>query len=186
MSVSRNVHPWLKVFLAYLETECGLSANTVEAYRRDISRFLAFVDGRGPEAVTTDDVEAFLRAEKRRGLEVTSISRALVAVRMFYRHLAGERLVDEAVGSTIETPKAWKRLPEFLTVEEVTKLMAAPRGRKPLAARDRAMLEVFYAAGARVAEVARVKVTDLKLDLGLVLLYGKGSRERVVPLGPSR
>ena len=183
MSALANAHPWLKSYLAYLVTECGLAKNTVAAYSRDISRFLAFLDGRGPESVTTRDLEAFLRAEKKRGLEVSSIARALVAVKMFYRYLAGEGMVTAAVGATLDTPKMWKRLPEFLTVKEVNDLLAAPKGQGPLAVRDRAMLELFYAAGARVAELAHVHVSDIKMDLGLVLLYGKGSKERVVPLG---
>jgi integrase/recombinase XerD len=183
MSPSANAHPWLRAFLAYLVTECGLAKNTVAAYSRDISRFLAFLGGRGPESVTVRDIESFLRAEKKRGLEVSSIARALVSVRMFYRYLAGEGLAADAVTATLETPRIWKRLPEFLTVEEVNKLLAAPKGQDRLAVRDRAMLELFYAAGARVAELAHVSVTDVKMDLGLVLLYGKGSKERVVPLG---
>lgn len=178
-------HPLLRGFLAYLRTECGLSKNTLEAYRRDVAHFIEFLGGSDPVAARTEDVEDFLSAEKRRGLEVTSIARALVAVRMFYRFLASEGIVGEAVTATLETPKTWKRLPNFLTVPEVEKLLRAPRGEEPLAIRDRAMLETFYAAGARVAEVAGVRIQDLKLDLGLILLFGKGAKERVVPLGRS-
>jgi len=178
-------HPLLKGFLAYLRTECGVSENTLEAYRRDVGRFIGFLGEADPAGVRTEDVEDFLSAEKRRGLEVTSIARALVAVRMFYRFLASEGIVGEAVTATLETPKIWKRLPDFLTVAEADKLLRAPKGQTPLAIRDRAMLETFYAAGARVAEVAGVRIQDLKLDLGLVLLFGKGAKERVVPLGRS-
>lgn len=168
--------------MAYLKVECGLSPNTLAAYRRDVSRFLDFANAE-VSAVTTEDVERFLRREKQRGLEVTSIARALVAVRMFYRFLAAEGLVGDSVTATLEMPKVWRRLPDFLTVPEVEKLLGAPKGSKPLAARDRAILEMFYASGARVAEVARVRIGDLKLQLGLVLLFGKGQKERVVPLG---
>jgi len=178
-------HPLLKGFLDYLRTECGLAENTLEAYRRDVARFIGFLGESDPAAARTEDVEDFLSAEKRRGLEVTSIARALVAVRMFYRFLAAEGIAAEAVTATLESPKVWKRLPDFLTAAEVDKLLSAPKGDEPLAIRDRAMLETFYAAGARVAEVARVRLQDLKLDLGLVLLFGKGSKERVVPLGRS-
>jgi integrase/recombinase XerD len=151
--------------------------------RNDIARFLEFLSGGDPASVKTSDVERFLHAEKKRGLEVTSVARALVAVKMFYRFLAAEGLASDAAVTTIETPKVWKRLPEFLTVQEVTKLLECPKGRAPLAVRDRAILEMFYAAGARVSETARVRVEDLKLDLGLVLLFGKGQKERIVPLG---
>jgi len=176
-------HPLLKSFLAYLQTECGLSDNTLSAYRRDITRFVTFLGEKDPSRAETEDIEAFLGSEKRRGLEVTSIARGLVAVRMFYKFLAAEGLAKETAASTLDTPKVWRRLPDFLTVAEVEKLLKAPKGSKPLPVRDRAILETFYAAGARVAEVARIRLTDLKLDLGMVLLFGKGSKERVVPLG---
>jgi integrase/recombinase XerD len=183
MSRQQNAHPWLKAFLAYLQTECGLAKNTLAAYGRDITRFLDHLDGRSAASVDSDLIEGLLRAEKRRGLEVTSIARALVAVRMFYKYLASEGMVSDAATARLEGPKVWKRLPDFLTVKEVTALLTAPKGKDPLATRDRAMLELFYAAGARVSEVAKVRVTDVKRDLALVLLYGKGSKERVVPLG---
>ncbi len=178
-------HPLLKNFLEYLAAECGVSANTIAAYRRDVGRFIDFLGSADARSARAEDVEEFLTAEKRRGLEVSSIARALVAVRMFYRFLASEGLVGEAVTATLETPKVWKRLPDCLEPGEVDKLLAAPKGPGPLVLRDRAMLETFYASGARVAEVAGVRVSDLKLDLSLVLLFGKGSRERVVPLGRS-
>jgi integrase/recombinase XerD len=176
-------NPSLRAFLAYLKTECGLSGNTVSSYRRDVSRFLDFLGASDPARVDTARIEKFLHAEKKRGLEVSSIARALVSVRMFYRFLASEGMASDAAVSTIETPKIWRRLPDFLTVQEVSKLLATPKGRAPLAVRDRAILETFYAAGARVAEVAHVRTGDVKLDLGLVLLFGKGEKERVVPLG---
>jgi len=177
------LNPSLRAFLTYLTTECGLSANTVNSYRRDVSRFLRFIEPSDPCEIDTERVERFLQLEKKRGLEVSSVARALVAVRMFYRFLAGEGLASAAAVATIEAPKIWKKLPDFLTVQEVARLLDEPKGRSVYAVRDRAILEAFYAAGARVAEVARLKVQDLKLDLGLVLLFGKGSKERVVPLG---
>jgi len=177
------LNPSLRAFLTYLTTECGLSANTVNSYRRDVSRFLRFIEPSDPCEIDTERVERFLQLEKKRGLEVSSVARALVAVRMFYRFLAGEGLASDAAVATIEAPKIWKKLPDFLTVQEVARLLDEPKGRSVYAVRDRAILEAFYAAGARVAEVARLKVQDLKLDLGLVLLFGKGSKERVVPLG---
>ncbi|MHC4713180.1 MAG: site-specific integrase, partial [Planctomycetota bacterium] len=183
MKQKSTEHPLLKGFLAYLRTECGLSTNTLSSYRRDVGRFLESLKGREPASAQAEDIEGFLAAEKRRGLEVSSIARALVAVRMFYRFLASEGLAPDNVTATLETPKVWKRLPDLLSVAEVTKLLRAPKGRSPLAIRDRAMLETFYAAGARVAEVAHVRRSDLKLELGLVLLFGKGEKERVVPLG---
>ena len=183
MSERPQPSPLLRAFLAFLRTECGLSDNTLSAYRRDVSRFLEFAAGADPAKVRPSDVEKFLHAEKRRGLEVSSIARALVAVKMFYRYLASEGLASDAAVATIETPKIWRRLPDFLSVQEVKKLLECPKGRSPLAIRDRAILEVFYAAGARVSETAQVRIEDVKLDLGLVLLFGKGQMERVVPLG---
>jgi integrase/recombinase XerD len=182
MTPKSTQHPLLRAFLAYLRTECGLSDNTVSAYRRDVSRYLAFLGDADLTAVSSDDVEEYLSREKRRGLAPRSVARELVAVRMFYRFLAAEGLSEDRAAN-LDSPKIWKRLPDFLTVDEVEKLIRAPRGRKPIAIRDRAILETFYAAGARVAEVARARTSDLKLDLGLMLLFGKGSKERVVPLG---
>ncbi len=183
MNTTQQPSLQLRGFLAYLQTECGLSVNTLAGYRRDVTRFLDSIGGRDPSQAKTEDVEHFLQGEKARGLEVSSIARALVAVRMFYRFLASEGLGSDAAVALIETPRIWKRLPNFLTVQEVTKLLATPKGRTPLAIRDRALLEAFYAAGARVAEVAALKINDVKLDLGLVILFGKGEKERVVPLG---
>jgi len=182
MNQTQSLPPSLRAFLAYLTTECGLAANTIAAYRHDILKWLEFIGG-DPSKAGSEDVEAFLKHEKKRGLEVTSISRELVAVKMFYRFLASEGMASDAATAAVQAPKAWRRLPGFLTVAEVNKLLSAPAGDDPLAVRDRAMLETFYAAGARVAEVAAVKIDDVKLDLGMVLLFGKGSKERVVPLG---
>lgn len=183
MTEPQNAHPWLEGFLAYLRAECGLAGNTLSAYRRDVSKFLAFLGQSPPDEVDAARVEKFLLEEKHRGLKPSSIARALASIRMFYRFLASEGLASDAFTAQLESPRVWKRLPNFLTVAEVTKLLKSPKGRAPLVVRDRAMLEMFYAAGARVAEVARVKTSDVKLDLGLVLLFGKGSKERVVPLG---
>ena len=182
MTQTQPQHPWLRAFLLYLKTECGLSDNSTAAYRRDISRYLEFLGNDDPASADSQRIEKFLHAEKKRGLEASSIARALVSVRMFYRFLAAEGLAPDAA-ATIESPKIWRHLPDFLTVQEVSKLLAAPKGRAPLAVRDRAILETFYAAGARVSELAAIRVEDVKFDLGLVLLFGKGSKERVVPLG---
>ena len=183
MKNEKKPHPLLESYLAYLATECGLADNTLAAYRRDLARFLSFLGERDPLKVSPSDIEDFLSSEKARGLRVTSIARALVSVRMFYRFLVSEGLAGVEATATLEGPKTWRRLPNFLTVAEVEKLLKAPKGRKPLPVRDRAILETFYAAGARVAEVASITLSNLKLDLGLVILFGKGSKERVVPLG---
>lgn len=183
MKNKNTPYPPLKGYLAYLATECGLSDNTLAAYRHDLSRFLSFLGERDPLDVSPTQIEDFLSSEKARGLRVTSIARALVSVRMFYRFLVSEGLAGVEATATLESPRTWRRLPNFLTVAEVKMLLKAPKGRKPLALRDRAILETFYAAGARVAEVAAITLSNLKLDLALVILFGKGSKERVVPLG---
>jgi integrase/recombinase XerD len=186
----------IETFLDYLTVECGLSVNTLEAYERDLERFSAFVraDSSGPSrasgssddwnAVRAEQVVDFMVAEKSRGQAVTSISRALVAIRMFFRFASGEGLIGRDVTEHLESPRIWQNLPEVLDRRAVDRLLTAPSAdldRWPL--RDRAILEMLYATGARASEVADLTVQSVNREVGYVLAVGKGRKERIVPVG---
>ena len=173
-------------FLEYLTVECGLAANSIAAYRNDLSHFCAYLTGRGKQAfgdVRARDIVGFLTHEKARRQSASSISRALAAVRMLFKFLAVEGHVPKNVASTLESPHLWRRLPDVLDVDDVEALLAAPDTQKPLGVRDRAILEVLYATGARVSETADLKLENVNFDLQFLRCFGKGSKERVVPIG---
>jgi len=184
------LQPELRVFLDYLDVERGLAANTLAAYRRDLERFLRHLARRGdvhPDRLTPDDVLAFMGAEKARGLAVSSIARAQVAIKMFVRFLKLEGRVERDLVSLMDGPRVWQRLPDVLSEREVVRLLDAPTADDPLGLRDWAILEVLYATGMRASEIAGLTLTDLHLDVGYLRVIGKGDRERVVPIGgPAR
>jgi len=176
----------IEAFLDYLTVECGLARNTILAYGRDLKRFADFLQGSGlaqPGQITTTHLLNYLMSLRDTGLSVNSTARNLVAVRMLYRFLFNEGEVKENVTSVVETPKLWLRLPDVLSVEEVSRLLEAPNTHTGLGIRDRAILEAFYACGARVSEIAALTLDTVNLDMRLVRCFGKGSKERIVPLG---
>jgi integrase/recombinase XerD len=176
----------IRDFLDYLAVECGLAENTLRAYRRDLARFARHcAESRiaGPERVEADDVRAFLWSEARRGLDERSLARALVPIRGLFRWLAGERRISKDLVAIVEAPRAWRRIPEFLSPAEVSRLLDAEYGPGPLDLRDRAVLEALYATGARVSEVCGLDAASARLDLGYLRVFGKGRKERLVPIG---
>jgi integrase/recombinase XerD len=176
----------IEQFLEYLTVECGLAANSIGAYRSDLGHFCAYLAGRGKRAfreVRARDIVGFLTHEKARGLSTTSISRALAAVRMLFKFLTVEGCIPKNVASTLESPHLWRRLPDVLDVDDIEALLAAPDLSTPLGVRDRAILEVMYATGARVSETADLKLADVNFDFRYLRCFGKGSKERVVPIG---
>lgn len=178
--------PLLKLFLDYLKAECGLSPNTIAAYRRDCEAFLSHLSGRGCrdlDRVKPNHIVDFLMRQKRRGLGPASVSRQIVAIRMLYRFLMGEKLVRTNAAESLDSPKVWKNLPDVLTRREVEKLLAAPRLSSPLGVRNAAILETMYASGARAQEVVDLGTDDVNLDFAYARLTGKGGKERVLPLG---
>jgi len=177
---------FLTSFLDYLTSECGLSANTIAAYRRDLEAFLSYLPRQGIRSldrVRSNDIVNFLMRQKRRGLAPASVSRQLVAVRMFYRFLATERLVKSDAAALLESPKVWKNLPEVLSRRDVEQLLAAPDTDTVFGIRDAAILETMYATGARAQEVVDLRTEDVNLEFAYVRLRGKGGKERIVPLG---
>jgi integrase/recombinase XerD len=176
----------LAQFLAYLRFECGLSHNTILAYRRDITQLFETLAGRGIRDL--EGLDAVILADHFRnrltdGLAPRSVARAISAVRMFLRFLVVEGVLAQNVARWIETPKTWQRLPCVLNEREVDRLLACPLSVEvPFRQRDHAILETFYAAGARVSEVCSLRTSELRLDVGIVRITGKGGRERIVPL----
>jgi integrase/recombinase XerD len=177
---------WLEGFRDYLSLEAGHSRNTVDAYLRDLRRMGEFALARGvrePGAVTRTHLRDFVYLLKDLGLSAATIRRSVSAIRTYYGFLAGEGRVRNDPSDRLETPRRGRVLPDTLTVAEVESLVAAPGLDDPLAWRDRALLELAYGAGMRVSELCGLGMTDLLLTEGLVRVFGKGSKERLVPLG---
>jgi len=174
-------------FLHHLKVERGLARNTLLAYGQDLTKFERFLNekGRHPRQVRQGEIDEFVRRLSRLGLSPKSIARALNAVRMFYRYLVREKTVGIDPTAEIRSPRTWKALPRFLTLEEVDDLLGAPDPASPLGMRDSAMVELLYATGLRVSELVSVRVRDLNLSVGYLTCVGKGNKERLVPLGRS-
>ena len=176
----------LDQFMDYLTLERGLSANTRMGYGHDLSEFLAFLarQGRtGIQATQRRDIVDFLLAGKQQGLAPASLARRLVAIKVFFRHLAQEGLLATNVADAMDSPRLWKVLPPTLSLDEVDRLLAAPNAATLRGLRDRAILETFYATGLRVSELAGLTLESMHLDAEYVRCVGKGDKERVVPIG---
>jgi len=176
----------LERFADFLTLEKGSSARTQDAYARDVSRFVDFALTRGASApidVTPRLLREFVYQLKDLGLSPSSIRRNVSAVRSYFRFLIGDGHLIRDPSERLDTPQRWRTLPEVLSVDEIRKLLAAPTMDDSLYFRDRAMLEVAYGAGLRVSEWIGIGVKDVWLDEGLVRVFGKGSKERLVPIG---
>ncbi len=175
-------------YLRHVSIERGLAANTVAAYRRDLTSYLAVLDERAvttPPAITSHDVTAFVRSIRQRvdgGATASTVARMLSSVRGFHRFLLDEQLVQTDVAADTSPPKLATRLPKAITVEQVTAIIEAAAGDDILALRDRALLETLYATGARISEAVGLDVDDV-IDGDIVRLTGKGNKQRIVPLG---
>ena len=183
-SVARAFH--VVSFLDHLRFERGLSEQTLAAYEHDVIRLAAFLRQRGrtgPAAATTADLRAFMLELKDMGLAPSSIGRNVSAIRTYFGFLLGENVVVGDPSERLQTPRGWRSLPEVLTVAEIERLLETPDLAHPLAWRDRAMLEFAYASGVRVSELVQLQIRQLSLDEGLAVVYGKGSKERLVPVG---
>jgi integrase/recombinase XerD len=176
---------WLDRFLSYLRIERGLSANTLTSYRRDLTLYLEHLGHTEVVQARPSEVSGFLRYLYGRRLKPRSAARALAAVRGLYRFLLLEKAMSQNPTAVVETPRAFAALPHFLSVDEVDRLLACPDTADPVGLRDRAMIEVLYATGLRVSELVGLTVEGVNLEAGFVRCIGKGSKERVVPLGAS-
>jgi integrase/recombinase XerD len=177
-------------FLAYLELERGLSRNTLEAYRSDLQQFGEFLSRRAldPLEAAPADVAGFVSelADGREGkpaVAAATLQRKIACLRSFYRHLRREQLIEHDPTAELRGPRQRARLPKVLSRDEVQLLLAQPRGSSPAALRDRALLETMYACGLRASEAIALALSELDLEGGLLRARGKGSKERLVPIG---
>jgi integrase/recombinase XerD len=178
----------IRSFLSYLRIEKALSQNTIGAYRCDLEKFSMFAAERGlekPEHVKRSDVVDFLGTLYLRKLDARSVARHLVSLRQLFRFLSSEELISEDPVVTVESPKFRQSLPQFLSVEEVDRLLAQPDVSSTLGLRDKAMIELLYSAGLRVSELCNLAVDDLHVEAGSLRCVGKGNKERLVPVGKS-
>ena len=179
---------YLDLFINYLIVEKGLSKNTIDAYSRDILGYINHLSGMKFSDIGTVaplDIVKYIGKLRDGGISPRSTARKLTAIRMFYRFLNAEGYIKSNPTLLVELPKGISRLPKAISLEMVDILLSAPDTKKPLGLRDKAMLEVLYATGLRVSELVSLKVGDVNLDVGYLMAFGKGSKERVVPMGES-
>jgi integrase/recombinase XerD len=186
-----RLDPLVKGFLAYLRVEKGLAPLTVESYTSDVGQFAEFLKGRG-RALTEarrEDVRGFLSQLFSNGVKDRSVARKLSTLRHFYKYLLLDRIIQHDPTLEIDSPKQWKILPKSLARTEIASMLESAgdsddsKLSAALAQRDQAMVEMLYASGLRVSEIVNVKLEDLKLEMGCVLVRGKGDKERIVPIG---
>lgn len=176
---------FLDRFLHYLVVEKGLSSNTIEAYSHDLNRFLMYLQQREIaelHQVSKGDIRGFLLLLKKEGLSSKTLARILVSIRVFFRFLVEEAILSSSPAEEIDSPKIPRTLPNILDLDEVERLLDQP-DQSLQGLRDRAMLELLYATGMRVSELMRLHLNHVHLEAGYVLLFGKGSKERIVPIG---
>jgi integrase/recombinase XerD len=175
----------IRSFLNYLRVEKGLSANTLHAYRRDMEKFAAFA---AKQKLTVNQIDRghvvdFLRTLYLRKLDSRSIARHLVTIRHFFRFAFTEGFIQEDPAVNIQSPKFRQALPEFLSLEEVDRLLAQPDTNTTAGLRDKAMIELLYSTGLRVSELCGLKTADVQMEMGCLRCIGKGNKERLVPVG---
>jgi integrase/recombinase XerD len=177
-------------FLGHLELERGLSRNTLEAYRSDLQQFADFLERHelDPLAVKTTDLTAFISelaagTPDRAAAAPSTLQRKIACLRSFYRHLRREQILDHDPAAELRAPRSRARLPKVLSRDEVARLLEQPHGTSPAALRDRALLETMYACGLRASEAIGLELSELDLEGGILRARGKGSKERIVPVG---
>jgi integrase/recombinase XerD len=177
---------YLDHYLNYLAVERGLANNTLDAYGRDLARYLDYLESQkiaALENISAAVVLRFLSHLKDAGLSPRSRARALAALRTFHKFLVREKITQDNPTDQVVSPKSLTALPHTLAPLDVESLLSSPKGESPLAWRDRAMLEIIYATGLRVSELVSLKLSDLQMDVGYLTAFGKRSKQRIVPLG---
>ncbi len=174
-------------FINYLSVERGLAKNTLQAYERDLSGYAVYLEKdhglKGSEGIKREHVTGYMHAQKKSGLSAISICRSLAAVRTFHRFLVRESFAKDDPTDLVDTPKTWKRVPDVLSQAEIDAMIKATEGRDWQSVRDQAVLELFYASGLRVSELVDLRVGSVNLEVGFVRCIGKGSKERLIPIG---
>ncbi len=176
---------WREAFTRYLASECQLSPNTVDAYRRDLRRFYAWLSGRRVPNLTISDLSEYPAWLSDAGLAPTSVARHVVSLKVFFRYLQLEGVLVDNQASLLVARKLWQKVPTVLSARQVDRLLASPVTGEPLWRRDRAILEMLYATGARVSELSGLRLRDLHLEERYCLCHGKGDKQRMVPFGKS-
>ncbi len=175
----------LNQFIDYLSVERGLSANTLEAYKRDLTKFFGFLDRKSTtsiEGAGPRDIIAYLIYLRKSKLAIRSISRNLVAIRMFYKFLVSEDVINDDPTLNLDSPKTGLSLPEVLSQDEIERLLSLPNS-KEQGIKDKAILELLYATGMRVSELINLPIDNIDLHEGYLKCIGKGSKERIIPVG---
>ncbi|HEY0406030.1 MAG TPA: site-specific tyrosine recombinase XerD [Pyrinomonadaceae bacterium] len=188
MSVEgRSQRNLVREFLSYLQVEKGLAANSLEGYGRDLARLEAWADGLGlrVQDLTRKDLRGWIAELSRDGLAPASVTRAVSAARGLFRFLMLDGHLTSHPTDDLDTPQRLASLPQFLTEEQMEQLLCAPDTQTEEGLRDRAVIELLYATGLRVSELVSLKLSDVDLDAGLIICYGKGSKQRRVPIGKS-
>ena len=173
----------IQEFSDYLRIEKRNSPHTVSAYRRDLSRFSAELAGQKVDSVTTADIRDFLISLREQGLSPASVARSLSSIKSFFKYLCQDKQFQDNPAEILETPKRWRKLPDVLSSEDVDNLLKCPDLESVLGLRDKAMLEILYASGLRVSELINLQVSQLDMQVGYLRTLGKGSKERIVPIG---
>ena len=173
----------IQEFSDYLRIEKRNSPHTVSAYRRDLSRFSAKFAGQKVDSVTTANIRDFLISLREQGLSPASVARSLSSIKSFFKYLCQDKQFQDNPAEILETPKRWRKLPDVLSSEDVDNLLKCPDLESVLGLRDKAMLEILYASGLRVSELINLQVSQLDMQVGYLRTLGKGSKERIVPIG---
>lgn len=176
----------IELFIGALRFERSLSPNTCAAYRRDLAFFADYIKVRGKSAaaeVTRDDIVGFLQADRDCGLAASTRARRAVTIRMWLKYLKQRRILANDPAELLDTPKRGRSLPKVLSEEETFRMLDSVKGLEPRELRDRAMLEMMYGCGLRVSELCAIKIEDIVADGELLRVLGKGSKERIVPIG---
>jgi len=176
----------IEEFLGHLAVERGASPLTIEAYRRDLSQYSQMLAARGvsdPSRAMREDITAFIRTLREKGLAPSTVERKVSAIKSYHKFLVREGITDALPTAQLPLPKVPERLPDVISVVEADKLLSQPFPQGPVGYRDRCMLEVLYGCGVRASELAGLDVGDLDLETGFIRVFGKGSKERVVPVG---
>jgi len=177
---------YVNEFINYLAVERGLAQNTLESYGRDLRQFQTYLQNSQLDFLRNsnrDTILNYLNSLQVRGRAVSTISRNLAAIKSFYQYLVRERHLEKDPAVNLESPKLEKKLPKILSITEVEELLKQPNTSQPTGLRDKAMLELLYATGIRVSELISLNISDVNLDMGYIKCYGKGAKERLVPLG---
>lgn len=173
-------------FLAYLSIERGASTNTVDAYRRDLREYVATLDTRkvsSAGAVKREDVTAHIRTLRERGLAPSTVERKVAAIKSFHRFCVREGIAEDQPTASLPLPKVPARLPDTISIADADRLLSQPFPGNPAGCRDKTILEILYGCGLRVSELTGLELGDIDLEAGLLRVFGKGSKERVVPIG---